>query len=45
MWVMEESPRQKVSYGGATFHFMAGDILIYYANKKVADDYEVGGIY
>lgn len=45
MWVMEGAALSKVSYGDIKFNFKAGDMLIYYANKKVADDYKVGGIY
>jgi hypothetical protein len=45
MWVMEGAPLSKSSYKGPKFDFFAGDFFIYYANKKMSDDYSSGAIY
>lgn len=45
MWVMEGAPLSKKSNKGPTFHLYAGDVCIYYGNKKMGDDYTPGAIY
>ena len=45
MWTMEGPPLQKSSYKGSTFSFYAGDFILYYANKRMSNDYESGAIY
>ena len=45
MWTMEGPPLQKSSYKGPTFSFYAGDFILYYANKRMSNDYESGAIY
>jgi len=45
MWIMEGPPLTKTSYKGPTFQFYAGDIIIYYGNKRASDDYSTGAIY
>ncbi len=44
MWVTEGSIIQKTDNKGVKFNFKAGDILLFYADKKYSDDY-VGRIY
>ncbi len=45
MWVMEGAPLSKTSNKGPTFKLYAGDFIVYYANKKLSDDYTSGAIY
>ncbi len=45
MWLMEGPVITKESYKGATFHFYAGDVMIYHVNKRMTDDYETGAVY
>ncbi|MHB8127503.1 MAG: DUF5704 domain-containing protein [Mobilitalea sp.] len=45
MWTLEGPIMSKKSYKGPTFTFYAGDFIVYYANKRMTDDYEAGAIY
>lgn len=45
MWLTEGPVTSKTSYEGATFHFYAGDFIVYYANKRMSDDYDTRVIY
>ncbi|MBH1942527.1 hypothetical protein I5677_16665 [Mobilitalea sibirica] len=45
MWVLEGPAMQKTSYKGPTFNMFAGDFYIYYANKRMSQDYTPGAIY
>lgn len=45
MWVMEGAPLSKTDYKDVTFHFKAGDFIIYNTDKSIHDDYSAGGIY
>lgn len=45
MWALEGPILSKTSYKGPTFNFYAGDVMIYYSNKKMSDDYHPGSIY
>jgi hypothetical protein len=45
MWALEGPILSKTSYKGPTFNFYAGDVMIYYSNKKMSDDYNPGAIY
>jgi hypothetical protein len=45
MWLMENPPLSKSSYKGPTFNFFAGDICVYYSNRKMSEDYSTGAIY
>lgn len=45
MWLTENPPMSKTSNKGPTFNFYAGDIMIYYAGKRMTDDYDTGAIY
>lgn len=43
MWVMEGYQLQKTDHKDTTFSFKIGDVIMYDAEKKVNDDYVVGG--
>jgi hypothetical protein len=45
MWIMEGAPLSKTSNKGPTFSFYAGDFFIYYANKRMSEDYTSEAIY
>lgn len=45
MWITEAPALSKESYKGPKFYFYAGDFMVYYANKKMSDDYTSGSIY
>ena len=45
MWLQEGPVQTKKSSEGTTFHFYAGDFVIYYANKLAGKDYDSGAIY
>jgi len=45
MWIMEGPALSKASYKGPTFNFYAGDFIVYYADKRMSDDYTTGVIY
>jgi hypothetical protein len=45
MWMLEGPPLQKTDDKGCTFNFYAGDFIIYYADKRMTDDYNSGAIY
>ena len=45
MWIKEAPVTSKKSYKGPTFNFFAGDFYVYYANKKISQDYSAGAIY
>lgn len=45
MWLLESPVLNKTSFGGTTFHFYAGDFVVYYSDKKVSDDFSTGAIY
>jgi len=45
MWIMEGPALSKASYKGPTFNFYAGDFIVYYANKRMRQDYITGAIY
>jgi hypothetical protein len=45
MWITEGPVLTKTSNAGPVFNFYAGDIVIYYADRKMSDDYSSGAIY
>jgi hypothetical protein len=45
MWTMEGPPLQKTDNKGTELNFYAGDVILYYANKKMSEDYSPGAIY
>lgn len=45
MWVTEGAIISKKDYKNTTFHFKAGDFMMYYTDMSVKDDYKAGGIY
>jgi len=45
MWVMEGPPLQKTDNKDVLFNFYIGDFIIYYANKRMNDDYSGRAIY
>ncbi len=45
MWVTEGALLNKTDYKNTTFHFKAGDFIMYYTDMSVKDDYKPAGIY
>jgi hypothetical protein len=45
MWSLEGPVISKTSNKGPNFNFYAGDFIIYYANKRMTDDYHTGAVY
>ncbi|MBH1940646.1 hypothetical protein I5677_07070 [Mobilitalea sibirica] len=45
MWIMEGPVPTKKDWEGTSFNFFAGDVIMYYADKQMTDDYSPGVIY
>jgi hypothetical protein len=45
MWELEGPVRYKTDNNGTKFTWYAGDVALYYANKRASDDYQGGAVY
>jgi hypothetical protein len=45
MWLQEGPVQTKKSSDGTTFHFYAGDFVVYYSDQSASQDYYSGAIY